>query len=100
MRSLYAIVITIEPGNYLNNRVIAIQTKGLAIRNPCALFLGATNAQLTAYFLSFENNTAVTPSIANAYLAINNLNMLTTSFGFSYETAANISTYYQTFDWF
>lgn len=29
------IYIEIVPGTYGNNRVIAIQTKGLALRNPC-----------------------------------------------------------------
>ena len=85
LKSIYAIVITIVPGTYLNNRLIAIQTKGLAIRNPCVNFAGSSNVQWTAYFLSFENNTAISPDIAHAYLAINSLNMLPISFNFQNE---------------
>ena len=87
-------------GVYLSNLLIAIETKGLAIRNPCVNFLGATNSQWSAYFLSFENSTAVSTSLANAYMVINNLNMVSTAMGFIYETAANVTTYYYTYDWF
>lgn len=46
------IVVTILQGVYTNDKKIAIETRGRAIRNPCVSFIGATNTQWTAYFLS------------------------------------------------
>lgn len=94
-----ALFISIAQGDYLNNKVIAIQTKGLAIRNPCVNFLSATNSQWTAYFLSKEW-LGVGISLANAYLVINQLNMASVSMSLVSETAANVSSRYYPFDWF
>jgi hypothetical protein len=79
-----SILITILPGYYTNEKMISIETKGLAVRNPCLAFSGSTNAQWTAYFLSFENSTAVSQSLTNAYLVINSLNMASISMNFGY----------------
>jgi len=78
-----AILITIVPGVYHNGKIIAVETKGLAIRNPCTLWSISNINQWTVYFLSFENGTLLSPSINNAYLVINSLNMQSFIFSFS-----------------
>jgi len=94
------IVITIVPGIYSNAEVIAVQTRGLAIRNPCTLWSTASIYQWTAYFMSFKSGSAVNAALSNAYLVINNLNMLPFALSFVQETAANVTNIYYTFDWF
>lgn len=99
--STRSVLITLIPGVYHNAQAIVVQTRGLAIRNPCVLWSTASIYQWVVYFLSFENGTLPGPNPANAYLMINSPgNMLGFTLSFSPETAANVSNIYYTFDWF
>lgn len=96
------IQIKIVPGYYQNGNTVAVVTRGLAIRNPCSNFGGSTfnSMRWNVYYLSFENGTAITPSVNYAYMTINSGNMQSTSLSISYENAVSSSYTYNPFNWF
>lgn len=51
------VYVTIVPGNYTNNKMISIKTKGLAIRNPCLFWNAFSISPFIVYFYPWQNMT-------------------------------------------
>jgi len=72
------IYIEIVPGVYPNNKKIIVQTKGLAIRNPCITPSSDIN-QFTVNFFSWENITASDKRANNrVYMTLDSRNIPST----------------------
>lgn len=96
------IYIQIVQGVYLNSKKIVIQTKGLAIRNPCIYTAFDTN-QMTVNFFSWYNITASQQrSNSMVYMTMNTINLPSISYPFVYEVSnvgAASTNYFYPFAW-